>query len=191
MLTITTVQSEADVVGILALQQANLRKNVPVSVQAEQGFVTVEHDPQVLSRMNRAAPSIIAKDGDTVVGYALTMLPEFGADVPELLPLFSLISSLTYLGKPIRDYQWYVMGQVCVAEGYRGQQVFDRMFQHHYEVYRNRFQLLITDISANNTRSLRAHNRVGFEPIHEFHDPAIGETWVVVLWDWKNKVVLN
>ncbi len=185
MLTITTVQSEADVLGILALQQANLRRNVPVPVQAEQGFVTVEHNPQVLTRMNQAAPSIIAKEDDTVVGYALTMLPEFGTAVPELFPLFTLIDSLTYQEKPIRDYSWYVMGQVCVAEGYRGQQVFDRMFQHHYEVYRNRFQLLITDISATNTRSLRAHKRVGFEPIHEFHDPIIGETWVVVLWDWK------
>lgn len=185
MLTITTVQSEADVLGILALQQANLRKNVPAHVQAEQGFVTVEHDPQVLSRMNQAAPSIIARDGDTVVGYALTMLPEFAADVPELLPLFGLIDTLTYEDQLLNKYNWYVMGQVCIADGYRGQQVFDRMFQHHLDVYGNRYQLLITDISANNTRSLRAHSRVGFQAIHEFHDPTIGETWVVVLWDWQ------
>ncbi len=185
MISITTVQSEADVQGILALQQANLRKNVPVEVQANQGFVTVEHDPTVLTHMNQAAPSVIAKAGDTVVGYCLTMLPEFGADIPELIPLFSLIDALDYNGKPVREYAYYVMGQVCVAEGYRGQQLFDRMYQHHRDVYSNRYQLLITDISANNSRSLRAHARVGFEPLHEFHDPAIGETWVVVLWDWQ------
>jgi len=185
MITITTVQSDADVQGIPALQQANLRKNVPIDVQLDQGFVTVEHDPAVLARMNQAAPSIIAKDGDKVVGYALTMLPEFGTDVPELLPLFSLINSLTYTDKPLRDFAWYVMGQVCVGEGYRGQRVFDRMFDHHREVYSNHYQLLITDISANNTRSLRAHARVGFEPLHEFYDPTIGETWVVVAWDWS------
>ncbi|WP_420146765.1 GNAT family N-acetyltransferase [Spirosoma sp.] len=182
---ITTVQSEADVQGILTLQQANLRKNVPPSVQLDQGFVTVEHDPNVLLRMNQAAPSIIAKDGDTVVGYALTMLPEFGSDVPELLPLFNLIDTLTYQEKSIQTYQWYVMGQICVAEGYRGQQLFDRMYQHHREVYGNRYQLLITDISANNMRSLRAHARVGFGSIHEFYDPAIGETWVIVAWNWR------
>jgi hypothetical protein len=184
-MTITTVQSEADVQGILALQQANLRKNVPVEVQVEQGFVTVEHDPAVLSRMNLAAPSIIAKDGEKVVGYALTMLPEFGADVPELLPLFGLIDTLQYDGKPLRNHAWYVMGQVCVADGYRGQRVFDRMFQHHRDVYSDRYQVLITDISANNIRSLRAHTRVGFETLHEFYDPAIGETWVIVLWDFQ------
>ncbi|GAB3991059.1 hypothetical protein GCM10028807_20020 [Spirosoma daeguense] len=182
MLVITTVQSEADVQGILTLQQANLRRNVSTDLQASQGFVTVEHDPSVLLRMNQAAPSIIAKDGDTVVGYALTMLPEFGADVPELLPLFALINTLTYKEKPLNQYSWYVMGQVCVADGYRGQQLFDRMFQHHQEVYGNRYQLLITDISANNVRSLRAHARVGFESIHEFYDSTIGETWVVVAW---------
>ena len=184
-MTITTVQSDADVQGILALQQANLRKNVPADVQADQGFVTVEHDPVVLTRMNQAAPSVIAKDDDIVVGYALTMLPEFGTDIPELLPLFNLINTLTYKEKPVRDYQWYVMGQVCVAEGYRGQRIFDRMYEHHREVYDNQYQLLITDISANNIRSLRAHARVGFKTLHEFHDSTIGETWVVVAWDWE------
>lgn len=184
-MTITTVQSEADVQGILALQQANLRKNVPVDVQLAQGFVTVEHDPAVLMRMNQAAPSIIAKDGEKVVGYALTMLPEFDADVPELLPLFSLINSLSYADKPLSSHAYYVMGQVCIADGYRGQHIFDRMFRHHQEVYSDRFRLLITDISANNTRSLRAHARVGFQELHSFHDSTIGETWVVVLWDWQ------
>ncbi|GAB3896359.1 GNAT family N-acetyltransferase [Spirosoma agri] len=185
MIIITTVQSEADVQGILTLQQANLRKNVPLAVQIDQGFVTVEHDPAVLTRMNQAAPSIIAKDGETVVGYCLTMLPEFGTDVPELVPLFTLINTLDYNGKPLSDYPYYVMGQVCVADGYRGQRLFDRMYQHHRAVYSDRYRLLITDISANNVRSLRAHARVGFEPLHEFHDPVIGETWVVVLWDFQ------
>lgn len=184
---ITTVQSDADVLGILTLQQKNLRRNVPLAIQVDQGFVTVEHDPAVLARMNQAAPSVIAKDGNSVVGYALTMLPEFGSEVPELLPLFDLITKLTYDGKPLPEYAWYVMGQVCVADGYRGQKLFDRMFQHHREVYGDRFQLLITDISANNTRSLRAHSRVGFESIHEFYDPAIGETWVVVAWDFRKE----
>lgn len=184
-MTITTVQSDADVQGILALQQANLRKHVSLDVQLDQGFVTVEHDPAVLTRMNQAAPSIIAKDGNRVVGYALTMLPEFSDDVPELVPLFSLLDSVSYAGEPLSSYAYYVMGQVCVADGYRGQQVFDRMYKHHQEVYGDRFRLLITDISANNTRSLRAHARVGFEELHAFHDSTIGETWVVVAWDWQ------
>ncbi|GAB3490842.1 hypothetical protein GCM10027341_03080 [Spirosoma knui] len=185
MISITTVQSDADVHGILDLQQKNLRKNVSLDIQVDQGFVTVEHDPDVLTRMNQAAPSVIAKDGDAVVGYALTMLPQFGTDVPELLPLFELINTLTYQDKPLRSYDWYVMGQVCVADGYRGQRLFDRMYEHQREVYSDRYQLLVTDISELNTRSLRAHARVGFEPIHSFHDVTLDETWVIVVWDWQ------
>lgn len=185
MLTITTVQSSADIQGILTLQQANLRKNLPINVQTDQGFVTVEHDPNVLTRMNQAAPSIIARDGDTVVGYCLTMLPTFGADVPELQPLFESIDALYYQEKLLSTYAYYVMGQVCVADGYRGQQVFDQMYRHHRDVYGNRYQLLVTDISERNTRSMRAHTRVGFKPLHSFYDPALGETWIVVVWDWQ------
>jgi RimJ/RimL family protein N-acetyltransferase len=58
------------------------------------------------------------------------------------------------------------------------------MYQQQRDVYGKRYRLLITDISERNTRSLRAHARVGFEPIHRFYDPAIGEDWIVVAWDW-------
>ncbi|QJW91359.1 GNAT family N-acetyltransferase [Spirosoma taeanense] len=182
---ITTAQSDADVLGILALQRANLRKNLLADVQTAQGFLTVEHNPAVLTRMNQAAPSIIAKDGDCVVGYALTMLSDFRNDVPELTPLFSFIDTLTYQGNALSTYDYYVMGQVCVADGYRGQQLFDRMYERHRELYARQYRLLVTDISQRNTRSLRAHSRVGFEPLHAFHDPTLGETWVVVVWDWQ------
>ncbi|GAB3563547.1 hypothetical protein GCM10027578_07460 [Spirosoma luteolum] len=185
MITITTVQSAADVAGILALQQRNLRQNIPAEVQLDQGFVTVEHDPAVLTRMNQAAPSVIAKDGDTVVGYCLTMLPDFADEVPELKPLFDSIGALSYQGQPIHAYAYYVMGQVCVGEGYRGQQLFDRMYQHQRDVYGDRFRLLVTDISERNTRSQRAHARVGFQTIHAFDDPNLGERWLVVVWDWQ------
>lgn len=184
-MTIATVQSDADIQGILSLQRVNLRQNVAADVQANQGFVTVEHDPAVLTRMNRAAPSVIAKDGETVVGYCLTMLPEFAADIPELTSLFAVINALTYAGRPVRDYAYYVMGQVCVADGYRGQQLFDRMYQHHRDTYGDRFRLLITDISEKNPRSLRAHARVGFEPLHSFHSAELNETWIIVGWDWQ------
>ena len=167
------------------IRDRNLPRNLPPDVQTEQGFVTVEHRPDVLLRMNQAAPSVIAKDGDTVVGYALTMLPDFANDVPELTSLFASIATLTYEGKPVADYAYYVMGQVCVAANYRGQGLFDRLYEHHRTVYSNRYQLLITDISARNTRSLRAHERVGFRPLHTFHEPALNESWVVVAWDWR------
>jgi hypothetical protein len=183
--TITVVQGEKDVRGILALQQKNLKKNLSDETMASQGFVTVEHDFATLKAMNDAQPSVIAKDGDEVVGYCLAMLPQFRKDVPVLESLFASIDQIDYEGKPLNTYHYMVMGQVCVGEGYRGIGVFDKMYQHLKEVLSNDFEICVTDISSKNTRSLRTHERVGFEAVKDFFDENLNETWIIVVWDWR------
>jgi RimJ/RimL family protein N-acetyltransferase len=76
------------------------------------------------------------------------------------------------------------MGQVCVAEGYRGRGVFDGMYQKMKEVCRADYDFVITEIAERNTRSIRAHERVGFEILHTFSDAVAGEDWRVVVWDF-------
>lgn len=112
MISIITDQCERDVLEILALQQANLKRNISIQMQASDGFVTVEHRPDVLQKMNLAMASIIAKDTTSkLIGYVLSMLPEFAAEVPELHSLFSTINTLNYKNKPLKEYTYYVMGQ--------------------------------------------------------------------------------
>lgn len=185
MITVTTAQFEADLRGILALQRANLRRALPADVATAQGFVTLQYTLDQMRQMHQAGPSVIAKDGDAVVGYVITTLPETRQFVPELGNLFDQIDTLTYQNRPLPTYAYYVAGQVCVADGYRGQALLDRMYQHHRTIYADQFQLLITDISALNTRSLRVHERIGFQSLQRFYEPTAGEEWVVVVWDWK------
>ena len=75
------------------------------------------------------------------------------------------------------------MGQVCVDKAYRGKGVFDMLYQHHKQVLKDRFDFVVTEISTNNLRSVRAHEKVGFKNIHTYKD-AVDE-WSVVLWDWE------
>ncbi len=176
------VSNPEEVAQILDLQAKNHVSNVSASVAETQGFVTVKHDPAVLRRMNEAAPSIIAKDGDQVVGYALVMPRSFAAHIPILQPMFDLLDQLTWQGKALRDNpRWFVMGQICVAEGYRGMGVFDGMYQKMREVCRKDYDFVITEIAERNTRSIRAHERVGFESLHTFSDSVAGEDWRVVI----------
>ena len=185
MISITTVQSEEDLLGIQELLRVNLRKNLSPDVQRSSGYLSIDYPLDFLRQVNRVAPSIVAKDSTSkLVGYSLVIPPEFASESPDLAELLSKISILDYKGKPLRDYTYYIMGQVCVADGYRGQKIFDRMFHKHYELYANRYQLLITCISEKNTRSLRAHTRVGFEVVHTFKNSDSDETWHMVLWDW-------
>ena len=73
MIEARPVADEAELAQILELQRSNLARNLDERESAENGFVTVEHTLDVLRRMHALAPSIIAKDGSDLAGYALVM----------------------------------------------------------------------------------------------------------------------
>ena len=184
----TTITSDEEVNQVLDLQQQNLNKNISEDVATSQGFVTVQHNFDLLSRMNAAEPQIIAKDGDKVVGYALVMPTSFRYEIPVLMAMFDMLDELNYQGKPVKEYNYYAMGQICVAEGYRGQGIFDGMYALHKERLSGKYDLCITEVAKRNTRSLAAHARVGFEIIHEYFDTTHPELWEVVLLDLREAI---
>ncbi len=181
----TVVRDARELEQILALQAQNLPSAISPEQAREQGFVTVRHTVEVLRRMNAVFPSVIAKDGDTLAGYCLIMLRMFAPDVPILAPLFERLATLSWRGHPLRNGRWFVMGQVCVAEAYRGQGVFDGLYRHLAEVCRAHFDFVVTEVAERNVRSLRAHQRVGFETFHIYDDPTTGERWHIIAWDWQ------
>lgn len=181
-LQFTTVTTPVEVQQILDLQAQNLAPALSAEAIASQGFVTVRHDPDVLQRMNDATPAIIAKDGDVLAGYALVMPREFAAAVPILLPMFEMLNGLSWRGENLQAHaRWFVMGQICVAEGYRGQGVFDGLYLKMKEVYRPHYDFTVTEVAERNTRSMRAHERVGFETLHVYPDATTGEVWRVIV----------
>lgn len=183
----TTVTTPHEVEQILALQARNHRDTVDATTALRDGFTSVRHDPAVLHAMNRAFPSAIANAGDTLAGYCLMMPQTFRDQVPILRPMFDLLDRLAWRGTALAgNPRWFVMGQVCVAQEFRGQGVFDGLYEALRHAYRDRFDFTVTEISQRNGRSLRAHRRVGFETLHVYRDAAADETWEVVVWDWRD-----
>jgi L-amino acid N-acyltransferase YncA len=97
--------------------------------------------------------------------------------------MFEKFESLQWKNKSLNDYTYYVMGQICVDKQYRGQGLFDALYQKHKEVYSKQFDLIVTEIATRNHRSINAHKRVGFETIDTFTDDT--DEWNVVAWDFK------
>ncbi|MGQ0799159.1 MAG: GNAT family N-acetyltransferase [Pseudomarimonas sp.] len=181
-----TVSQPHHVEQILALQEENHRDNVDATTAASDGFTSVRHDPAVLQAMNRAYPSAIATSGDQLAGYCLMMPQSFRDQVPLLQPMFALLEQLQWRGQPLADNpRWFVMGQVCIAQAFRGQGVFDGVYGHLRQTYEPQFDFVVTEISQRNLRSLRAHQRVGFETLHAYTDPVSDERWEVVVWAWR------
>ncbi len=183
MLVAKTVSTDDELKQILLLQQQNLRGTNTALIEQEQGFVTVSHTPEALQKMHALEPSIIVKDNNALAGYALVMLKECSNLVPELVPMFDGLGNIIYKGKPLSQYRFYVMGQICVAAAYRGLGVFDMLYRQHRASLAHKYDFIITEIATRNTRSMRAHQRVGFETL-QIHSDELDE-WAVVIWDWR------
>ncbi len=182
-MTIELAKTNKDLEQILSLQSSNLIQNLSVEERDSNGFLTVKHNLDLLARMNSSAPQIIAKENENVVGFALVMFKEFSEMIPVLTPMFDMFKKLSYKGKFLDTYSYYVMGQICIAEEFRGQGIFEKLYLKHKEIYSGKFDICLTEVSVRNKRSMRAHERVGFHTIHTFNDKT--DDWNILLWDWK------
>ncbi|HEX8377152.1 MAG TPA: hypothetical protein VF602_04995 [Pedobacter sp.] len=125
---IKLAETEHELEQILKLQDSNHIQNLSPKERNSNGFVTVKHDLELLTKMNNSARQIIAKDNENVVGYALVMLKEFSELIPVLTPMFAMFSNLSFNQMPLSSYKYYVMGQICIAESHRGNGIFEGLY---------------------------------------------------------------
>tara|TARA_R110002020_G_scaffold419994_2_gene629142 strand:+ start:371 stop:979 length:609 start_codon:yes stop_codon:yes gene_type:complete len=183
MLTLTQSKSSRDLQGIIDLQRANLSTLITADEKEAQGFVFVQHSLNDLQKLQNIEPHVIAMDGDYVAAYILAMTKNSKADIPQLIPMFQQFDKIAYGGKNVSEYNYITVGQICIGKSYRGEGLFDKCYQKYRQVFESNYEFAITEISTSNHRSMRAHQRVGFEVIHTFHDGV--EEWNIVLWDWQ------
>jgi hypothetical protein len=130
MLNATHTQTKEELHQILLLQQQYLAGRNSTAEEKEQGFVTVHHTLEKLEQLHGLYPSVIVKDNERVIAYALVMLTEAGSLIPELKSMFEMLQTLSFDRKPLQQYRYYVMGQVCVDKPYRGQGVFQMLYKN-------------------------------------------------------------
>ncbi|GAB5398674.1 MAG: hypothetical protein Aureis2KO_02590 [Aureisphaera sp.] len=176
MITYCRCTETSELEQILALQQQNLPQSLSEKERLNEGFVTVHHDFDLLKRMNDACPHTIAKDGDKVVGYALSMHPKFGKEIEVLVPMFTEIDKAISQKKDYANYM--VMGQVCIDRAYRKRGIFRKLYESMKEFVVPPFSCIITEVDRKNERSLNAHLAIGFETIYSYHFD--GRDWELI-----------
>lgn len=184
MIQYAKASTEADLKGILQLQQQNLASALTEAERSSQGFVTVTHSLEMLQQLNDIEPHIIAKDEDTVIAYLLAMTAQSQDDIPVLRPMFRLFQKVHFAGKTIADFHYMVVGQVCVDKNYRGRGVLDNCYAFYHESFKDTYDFAVTEIAAHNLRSLHAHKRIGFAEVQHYAAPDSVE-WVIVVWNWN------
>ena len=180
---VTRVSSPSEIIGVRDLQALNLKQNITAEEAIEQGFLTAAYTIEYLQEMNAFFPSIIAKDGDKVIGYALVATKDIRKGHDLIEGLFDAIDVCEYNGQLLRDVNYVVVGQLCVAKEYRGQDLVQRLYGHFRDCLSSEFTYLVTDVAKANVRSLKAHKKRGFQVINELNYGGFG--WDIVLWDWN------
>ncbi len=175
----TRPAAEEDLPQILLLQSSAHRAAVSAVVAAEEGFVSWRHDLQTLRILNEPIPHTVAVDeAGLVVGYALSTSPEHRDALPAATQIFAVIETLPWNNTPLAEQFYTLMGQVCVAPAWRGKGLFRQMYGTWFRAQAARFEVAVTVISRENTRSLSAHGAIGWQPIG--NNFAGNKNWAIV-----------
>lgn len=179
---ITTASGIKDLELIRALQEKNLRSRLNDDESQAEGFLSAEYTLDFLKVMHDASPSIVAKDGDNLAGYALVTTRDVARQHPLLDDLVSTIDKTMYKGELLRQAAYILVGQLCVAKEYRGQNIVGKLYNKFRQQMEVQYQYCITDVASSNPRSLKAHIKAGFQVIDQLSYSGI--SWNIVLWDW-------
>ncbi|MCP9765739.1 GNAT family N-acetyltransferase [Lacihabitans soyangensis] len=171
---------------ILDLQKRNLKKYLSETEKESQGFVTAEHTFEQLKKINLSEPCVVITDNNIVVAYAIAMVESAAQDMPVFNELFSTVASLTYKNRPMTGYNYIFVGQLCIDKNYRGQGLVEKLYAFYKEELKSKYDFAVTDISEHNPRSLKAHQKSGFEVIHTFYDSFTESNWNIVMMDFQD-----
>ena len=185
MITYTTSKTQEELSGIIDLQKNNLPQSLTKGDMQSQGFVTVSHTLDDLKKMATYEQNLIIKDQDNIVGYLLAMTKNSRPDIPVLFPMFEAFDKIQYKEKLVSEYNYIVVGQVCIHKDYRGQGLLDNCYVAYKNHFKGKYDFAITEIATANTRSINAHKRIGFFEIHRYTD-AKNTEWSIVIWDWNS-----
>jgi hypothetical protein len=100
---------------------------------------------------------VAVTDDDSVVGFIVVTDPPTRAQVgssPIIQAVLDLAESLEFNGKPITQKRFALRGPVCVDEAARGRGVYSAFNAATQAAYRERFDLGVLFVAADNPRSL-------------------------------------
>ena len=183
MITVCLTTTDREIQGIRDLQEANLKENIALEKRSVDGFLTAEYSLDFLKAMNKSTPAIIAKQSGEVVGYALATNRSLLGQHPLLKDLSIQINKIPFGDKAIGDFDYLVVGQLCVAKQVRGQGLAQRLYAHFKTTYQEQYPFSVTDVDQGNLASLKTHLKVGFQVVSTLQYG--NSNWHVVIWDWK------
>jgi hypothetical protein len=166
------IANQRDVGGIVDLESRYFIDNLPAAARAK-GFISVLHSPQWFAAAVDSGGMHVAAtaDGDIAGFIAVTDPPDrTAAEVPPIVrAVLDLAEIVAVNGKPIAEQRWALRGPVCIDEAFRGCGMYGAFNAATGKFYRDRYDLGVVFVSADNPRSLHTTTtKLGARSLAEF-----------------------
>lgn len=163
---------QGDVSGLMALESRYYVGNLDPAERGD-GFMSVLHPEHWWDRVIEGAGVHVAVTADDVVAGFMVVLPPPDPTEPGLpavtKALLDLAETVEVNGKPIAQQRYALHGPSCIAEEMRGQGVYSSLHAVSRDFYRDRFDVGVLFVAADNPRSLHTTStRLGARALAEF-----------------------
>jgi hypothetical protein len=164
--------TRADLDGLVALESRYYIGNLDPAEHAG-GFISVLHSPEwFAAAVDGGGVHVAATPDGEVVGFIVMTAPPDPTTAglsPIMRAMLELAETLEFNGAPIAGQRYAIRGPVCIAAEARGQGVYSRFNAVTREAYRDRYDVGVLFVSADNPRSLHtATTKLGAQVLAEF-----------------------
>jgi len=145
-----------DYAAILDLQCANYIANLSEE-EREQGFLSAQFTPEQTAQIAEDLGTMVALVDDQVAGFLCAFRKEFPTGSPVIAKMLEAYDRLNFEGRPLRAFNSYIYGPVCIGREYRGRGLLRGLYEAQKKDLAGQFEIGVAFVSRSNSHSLSAH----------------------------------
>lgn len=161
--------NKEDIKDILKLLSENHVNNMSEE-DKKNGFVTTNMtEEQMLKLIEKEKGITIAEEKDKVIAFAMAGSWTFWKEWPFFENMIRILPDYKFESEKLTVNNSYQYGPICVDKTYRGQGVFEKVFEYSLSTMKDKFPIMITFVNKINPRSYKAHSeKVNMKTLGEF-----------------------
>lgn len=146
-----------DIPAIQALMSENHVNSMNERDKAD-GFISAELNQEQLSRLISDEQALFVAYDDKVAAMGVCASWDFWSDWQAVQTLSHGLNKVMLDGTRFSRENSYLWGPVCISKNYRGQGIFESLFNYSKQMMSSHYPLIYTYVHEDNHRSFAAHN---------------------------------
>lgn len=167
---------------ILDLLTKNLLRNLSEE-EKKDGFFHFEPTNEEMVNIINDTGIYLSLKGEKLKGYFMTMSRELAQTIPFEAEMIMNAEAMMHEGKPISEYNYVVLAQICIAKEFRGGMTFNQLHVAAQSALKEKgFEICFGEIEDTNKKSLKVH---GFMTDIGTYVALSGLTWHIMVSDFR------